>query len=253
MTTQKQIEANQQNALKSTGPRTSEGKRIVGKNAVIYGLFSKDVVLEGGLVNENQEEFESLLLGLIADLKPVGSMETILVEKIAAGCWRLKRLFRAECGSARKKILNAEEYNAFNPKMPVCPIDIHELLNRRDLSIETLSGDIVEQSGKLQLSANELIRDKDFLRFLEERYPDATPDDLSVHQLKRLQSAYRADVRERIQENSELLHYLQAVRPQHFGCLVPDDQIVRYAAYLERSLLRDLAVLKQLQAASSER
>jgi len=39
MTTQKQIKANRQNAQKSTGPKTDEGKAAVSQNAVKHGIF----------------------------------------------------------------------------------------------------------------------------------------------------------------------------------------------------------------------
>ena len=40
MATQKQIKANRQNAQKSTGPKTSDGKAVVSQNAVKHGLFA---------------------------------------------------------------------------------------------------------------------------------------------------------------------------------------------------------------------
>ena len=42
MTTTAQIEANQQNALLSTGPRGEEGKRVASENAVTHGVASRD-------------------------------------------------------------------------------------------------------------------------------------------------------------------------------------------------------------------
>lgn len=38
MTTKKQIAANRRNALKSTGPKTEAGRRIVSRNAITHGL-----------------------------------------------------------------------------------------------------------------------------------------------------------------------------------------------------------------------
>ena len=39
MTTQKLIEANRRNALKSTGPITPSGRAAVSQNAIKHGLF----------------------------------------------------------------------------------------------------------------------------------------------------------------------------------------------------------------------
>ena len=48
MTTKKQIEANKQNALVSTGPLTAEGKALVSQNAVKHGIFAKDLIITTG-------------------------------------------------------------------------------------------------------------------------------------------------------------------------------------------------------------
>jgi hypothetical protein len=47
MTTEKQAETNRQNALKSTGPTTIEGKARASKNAMKHGLLSTDLVVHG--------------------------------------------------------------------------------------------------------------------------------------------------------------------------------------------------------------
>ncbi|MBN2312990.1 MAG: hypothetical protein JXM79_03605 [Sedimentisphaerales bacterium] len=58
MATQAQTLANQQNAQKSTGPGTAEGKATVAKNTTKHGLLAwKDVV-----VSENQAQFDNARL-----------------------------------------------------------------------------------------------------------------------------------------------------------------------------------------------
>ena len=47
MSTEKQINANRQNAQKSTGPKTAEGKATSSKNAVKHGLFAEEAVIYG--------------------------------------------------------------------------------------------------------------------------------------------------------------------------------------------------------------
>jgi hypothetical protein len=102
MTTEKQIEANKQNALISTGPATSEGKAIVAQNAVKHGIFAKDLIITTGDGKEDAQEYRELLDGLIVSLNPVGQMECLLVEKISVDYWRLRRVLRFESGSIRK-------------------------------------------------------------------------------------------------------------------------------------------------------
>ena len=102
MTTKKRIEANRKNALVSTGPVTAEGKALVSQNAVKHGIFAKDLLITAGDGKENAQEYNELLDGLIVSLHPTGQIECLLVEKIAADYWRLRRVLRFESGSIRK-------------------------------------------------------------------------------------------------------------------------------------------------------
>ncbi len=102
MTTEKQNEANKQNALVSTGPVTAEGKALVSQNAVKHGIFARDLIITSGDGKEDQQEYAELLDGLIVSLNPKGQMECVLVEKIAVDFWRLRRVLRFESGSIRK-------------------------------------------------------------------------------------------------------------------------------------------------------
>lgn len=104
MSTRKQIEANQRNALVSTGPVTVEGKALVSQNAVKHGIFAKDLIIPTGDGKEDAQEYKELLDGLILSLNPSGQMECLLVEKIAVDYWRLRRVLRFETGSIRKQL-----------------------------------------------------------------------------------------------------------------------------------------------------
>ena len=92
MTSKKQAEANRRNALKSTGPKTQEGKDAVRLNAVRHGLLSQDVLLPG----EDEAALKELGERLRAEVQPVGELESMLVDRIIAAHWRLRRLGRVE-------------------------------------------------------------------------------------------------------------------------------------------------------------
>jgi hypothetical protein len=77
---------------KNGGPLTPEGKQRSKHNALKHGIFSKNVLLQ----DESRSEFNSLLRGLRNDLRPEGTLEELLVEKLAALAWRLRRLLLAE-------------------------------------------------------------------------------------------------------------------------------------------------------------
>lgn len=88
----KKLEANRRNAQKSTGPRTSEGKALVALNPIKYGLLSKEVLL----ADEDETALVELGKRLRHYLAPVGELELILVDKIIAAVWRLRRILRIE-------------------------------------------------------------------------------------------------------------------------------------------------------------
>ena len=94
MTSDRKAEANRQNALKSTGPKTLEGKTAVRLNAVKHGLLSEQVLLP----DEDEDALRELSERLRAELQPEGELENLLVDRITAATWRLRRLGRVEAG-----------------------------------------------------------------------------------------------------------------------------------------------------------
>jgi hypothetical protein len=97
MATVAQITANRLNALKSTGPRTSEGKRRSARNAVKWGLFSKQVVV----TEEEAREWEQLFPHLRTLLQPRDPIEELLADEVAANWLRLARCLKIDGGLFR--------------------------------------------------------------------------------------------------------------------------------------------------------
>lgn len=108
MTTEKQQLANLQNAQRSTGPTTVEGKIRSSKNATKHGLLSKDLVVSG----EKISEYQAFRQNLIETFQPQGTMEILLVEKIACLAWRQRRAIQAESSLFHKGLSN--EWNRKN-------------------------------------------------------------------------------------------------------------------------------------------
>jgi hypothetical protein len=90
MATKAQIKANRENARKSTGPRTDEGKAVVSKNAVKHGLFAEEAVIFG----EDPADYDALHDEILAELASSGVMETLLAERVVSLTWRLHRAER---------------------------------------------------------------------------------------------------------------------------------------------------------------
>jgi hypothetical protein len=90
---QKQLEANRQNAQLG-GVKTEEGKAVSKYNAIKHGLLSEEVLLEG------EDETSLITFGkkIRAELKPETEFELLLVDRIIANSWRLKRTMRVEIG-----------------------------------------------------------------------------------------------------------------------------------------------------------
>ncbi|WP_029461230.1 hypothetical protein [Solidesulfovibrio alcoholivorans] len=76
------------------GPKSAAGKAIVATNAITHGLTAKELVLPG----ERKADLVALRQSLVADLRPVGDMEALLVERVALCLWRLRRVMRFEAG-----------------------------------------------------------------------------------------------------------------------------------------------------------
>jgi hypothetical protein len=92
MSSQKQIDANRRNALKSTGPKSDDGKAKSRMNALRHGLTAGQAVLP----HENEDDYEKLRNGMLESYAPENPAEQALIEELANAYWRLMRLHRVE-------------------------------------------------------------------------------------------------------------------------------------------------------------
>jgi hypothetical protein len=92
MTSWKQFQANRLNALKSTGPRTEEGKRASRQNALRHGLTAETLI--DGL--EDGEDYRGFEAAIIADYAAETAVERELVLRLASLLWRLRRIIAIE-------------------------------------------------------------------------------------------------------------------------------------------------------------
>src|SRR5882724_905688 len=92
MTSWRQFQANRMNALKSTGPRTAEGKRASRRNALRHGLTAETVI--GCL--EDTEDYQGFEAAIISDYEAQTAVERELVLRLASLLWRLRRIMAIE-------------------------------------------------------------------------------------------------------------------------------------------------------------
>ena len=80
MTSLRQIEANRRNALRSTGPRTEQGKRLSRANAIRHGLTAETIVTSV----EDAEDYKAFEAAVIADYNARTAVERELVLRLAS-------------------------------------------------------------------------------------------------------------------------------------------------------------------------
>jgi hypothetical protein len=100
-------EASRRNGAKSRGPRTPEGKTRSAQNALKHGLRAQKYVV---LPQEDAAGFADLEAALIAELAPIGTLQTVLAQRVAIAAWRLARADRLEA-----EVFQVEAYGEVSP------------------------------------------------------------------------------------------------------------------------------------------
>ena len=91
-TTDKQIQANRENASHSTEPRTPEGKARSATNRTTHALTGRHAILP----SESAADFDHLVANLRKEWDPQTETESQQVELLAHHWWRLLRIARLE-------------------------------------------------------------------------------------------------------------------------------------------------------------
>ena len=134
MATQKQIEANRNNAQNSTGPKTEEGRASVSQNALKHGIFSKEILLE----DESQSEFEALKMEFNHYFRPKGILEKLLCERALAAAWRLSRITKMESILINYTVKKSYDNNGIMEVLGGYGADRLSLLSRYEISLEKI-------------------------------------------------------------------------------------------------------------------
>jgi hypothetical protein len=114
MTSSRQIEANRRNALKSTGPKSEQGKQASRCNAVRHGLTAETVI--GAL--EDAEDYKAFEAAITADYDAQSAVERELVLRLASLLWRLRRATTIETGLFE---IQAEHLSDFRKARQISP------------------------------------------------------------------------------------------------------------------------------------
>ncbi len=103
-TSQRRIDANRRNCLKSTGARTVNGRAVSRLNGLKHGLTAKTVVIP----SEDPAEYHQLLADVSGTLVPRNRIETILTAQIAHASWMHDRVVRAQTARLTSAIEGAD-------------------------------------------------------------------------------------------------------------------------------------------------
>ena len=90
----RQQRANEINALKSTGPRTEEGKQRIRLNGLRHGLTGQVTIM----TDDNRREHDDFCNPILARLNPDGPLELQIANLITHDHWRLNRIHSIEDG-----------------------------------------------------------------------------------------------------------------------------------------------------------
>jgi hypothetical protein len=104
MATLAQIAANRLNAMKSSGPRTEEGKAASRTNALRHGIDARLVVIPG----EDPEELVDLARDYRHQFRPGGPEEEFLVETLVNADWLRRRYMRLEAEITNQALAEME-------------------------------------------------------------------------------------------------------------------------------------------------
>ena len=89
---EKQQQANRQNAQHSTGPTTSEGIAAASQNAITYGLRTRRLLIPG----ENVADYWQLWHNLETEWRPETPTECLFLEQMCTSQWLLARMAASE-------------------------------------------------------------------------------------------------------------------------------------------------------------
>jgi hypothetical protein len=101
MTSQKQIDANRRNALKSTGPRTDVGKQKSRRNARVHGILATAFIAGAGEHSDEATQYTKQLEALRERYQPADAIEDLLVQRLALDSVQMASAARAEFGGRR--------------------------------------------------------------------------------------------------------------------------------------------------------
>lgn len=266
----------------ATGPRTTQGKERSKHNALKHGIFSQVALLK----RESRAEYDALLNGLRENLQPEGTLEEMLVEKLAMDAWRLRRLFIAETAEIQRSI-DSQSWKEVDRQAEAAPnISEYSIRHEGGLIRRIANTDVLERCLELLKELSDAIEDNGFdvesdaetltklygepsrekwqptlfdsyqawLRTAKcsekerQQHGYATPEDCKKNFLEDLTAEIkRLERHKKAHASMESEKMKLEVLRQHVPLTPQFDHLLRYEASLERNFDRTLTQLERVQ------
>jgi hypothetical protein len=197
----KKLKANRRNAQKSTGPTSEEGKKRSRRNALKHGVLASSPVITAAGGGEDAAAFKEFVYALVRDGAPVGTLEEMMVEKIAL-CW-LRQMRSARFDAVMsQRAFEEENYRYLSEAVKLASESTIGRAQAREKILAKLPAeiggfvDMVLPANPPKLKINDgftLPADQDLNRLL--RYETSNQRQLAyaINQLERLQRARKGE------------------------------------------------------------
>jgi hypothetical protein len=106
---ERKLAANRANALKSTGPRTPEGKARSSRNALKHGLYSGAMLAVAPVSRTERDTFRFVMAQLVHSFEPRTTFEHLLLERLGLAFLRVLRASYVEAGAIQRLFENTAQ------------------------------------------------------------------------------------------------------------------------------------------------
>lgn len=270
------LSANRKNAQLSTGPKTALGKAKSALNAVKHGIFTKECLKN--ISDEEARDYETLRLGVFESLKPKDQMQAILCDKVTIDVWRLRKVLAFEQGAMQLETLNLDAsgspvnfsdrraiiYNMENHKSESEDLNRLKkwLTTKGDANFSNLSDKVcwlleeIVQNLQQRFPENYRHMDVELLENCEQLSEFCTWNELDLNKFK---ADLLESIEDKLRSGSNMPNYYENGIKEfdHKRSIYESvaklpsaentDKVIRYETHLQRSIERNLRLLRSLQ------
>src|ERR1035441_6849659 len=111
MSRDRKADANRKIALKSTGPKSAEGKRWSSLNALKEGLYSKQDVLTAA--GEKVKDFKRFEAWVWDSVQPDNAIDAILTNDVIVNYWARERVRRCRTAALQNRLESLKAHDWF--------------------------------------------------------------------------------------------------------------------------------------------